>query len=288
MNWAGPGYDDVGLGVTNGLWRAGFPADLIPTSEIACGALQLGKDGYVHYGQQRYAALVLYHPQFESAAMASFFRRAAAAGKTRLFRLGLWTQDFDGRPFDGDGQLPKEMAAVATNDACVRQMLEVLRQAGISPQSKATGNLRAWAKHDPTAMPPTKGHCRLIDGTRIVVSGAKQVSGDPIRTTLDIDGRKVKIDALGVAAVRLNKDGSLAALAAGGLRQFSLSNGNKTTFELRLAKPVDVALWRDADGHWQGVLQGVEGPVPRPLAKLTDRWQRLNFPTPLAPEDARE
>jgi len=45
MNWAGPGYDDVGLGVADRLWRAGFPADLIPSSEIGDPALTIGKMG---------------------------------------------------------------------------------------------------------------------------------------------------------------------------------------------------------------------------------------------------
>ena len=61
MNWAGPAYDDVGLAVTDALWQAGYYADLIPTSEIASGALKIAEDGSVTYGRQRYAAAVLYH-----------------------------------------------------------------------------------------------------------------------------------------------------------------------------------------------------------------------------------
>lgn len=283
MNWAGPSYDDVGLGVTDAFWRAGHPADLIPSSEITRDALHLDEDGYVCYGKQRYTAIVLYHPQFESVETAAFLDRAAATGKTRLFRVGHWTCDFDGQPFDGDGKLSKSMITVDNNEECTSKVLEFLQEAGVCPQSQATANLRAWSSHDPTAMPPTQGHSRLIDGTRIVVSGDKKASGDPIQTTLDIDGHQVKIDAVGVASVCLNKDGSLEALAAGGLREFSIITGGKTTFDLKLPMPVDMAIWKNADGNWQGVLQGVEGSVPSPLAKLTDRWQRLGLPTPLSP-----
>ena len=60
MNWAGPGYEDVGTGVANGLWRVGFYADLIPSSEIGSKALKISDDGYIQYGPQRYAAIVLY------------------------------------------------------------------------------------------------------------------------------------------------------------------------------------------------------------------------------------
>ncbi len=34
LNWAGPGFADVGLKVTDKLWKAGLYADLIPSSEI--------------------------------------------------------------------------------------------------------------------------------------------------------------------------------------------------------------------------------------------------------------
>jgi hypothetical protein len=69
LNWAGPGVADTGLAVTDRLWAEGFYADLIPSSEIAAGALVVGEDGRVQYGAQRYDAVVLYQPQFERAAV---------------------------------------------------------------------------------------------------------------------------------------------------------------------------------------------------------------------------
>ena len=98
-NWAGPAYDDVGIALTNRLWQAGFYADLIPSSEIANQAVKIGKDGSVCYGPQRYAAVVLYHPEFEQPTTAAFFRQAAK-GPAALFRVGQWNTDFDGRPTD--------------------------------------------------------------------------------------------------------------------------------------------------------------------------------------------
>jgi hypothetical protein len=41
------------------LGRLGFPADVIPSSEIQSGALRLGDDGFVTYGAQRYRGLVV-------------------------------------------------------------------------------------------------------------------------------------------------------------------------------------------------------------------------------------
>jgi hypothetical protein len=64
-----------------------WKSDLIPTSEIASGALKLGKDGSIQYGKQRYTAAVLYHPEFERPDTASLFRKAAGGG-TSLYRVG--------------------------------------------------------------------------------------------------------------------------------------------------------------------------------------------------------
>ena len=63
VNWTEPGFADVGLKVTDKLWEAGFYADLIPTSEIASGALKIGADDSIQYGEQRYKAAVLYNPE---------------------------------------------------------------------------------------------------------------------------------------------------------------------------------------------------------------------------------
>lgn len=61
------------------------------------------------------------------------------------------------------------------------------------------------------------------------------------------------MDAVGVAAVRLDKAVELQALAAG-----SLSDA----FEITLDEWVDMALWVDDAGAWKGLLQEWQGPVP--------------------------
>ncbi len=63
------------------------------------------------------------------------------------------------------------------------------------------------------------------------------------------------------------------AFAAGGLKHLSVG-----TFTLELDERADAALWRDATGSWQGVLQGWRGGVPAPLRALTSNWLRLGVP----------
>jgi hypothetical protein len=125
---------------------------------------------------------------------------------------------------------------------------------------------------------PASGRCRLTDGTVILASGEQDALGDPIRKTIKVQGLDVTFDAIGLAAVRLDKNGKVEALAAGGLKTFKAGD---TTIEL--ATPADVALWKDGSGKWRGVLQGYEGEVPEALAKKTKNWQRLKIPQPLPP-----
>lgn len=270
MNWTGPAYEDVGIGVANGLWRAGFYADLIPSSEIGNKALQISDDGYVKYGPQRYSAVVLYHPQFERAETATFFQEAAC-GKTSLYRVGDWTRDFGGKQFYGNSALPSQMVAFTDVNSCIAEVIEHLCKVGIEAHTPAT---RRMAGH---ACPVAKGRCRLIDGTEIIVSGENQVTGDPIQTTFNLKGQKVKVDAVGVVGVRVGDDGSLEAMAAGGLRYFEVGR-----FKIKLEKPADIALWRDEKGKMQGVLQDWDGPIPAALTAITPNWLRLVVPANLS------
>jgi hypothetical protein len=272
LNWAGPGLADAGLAVTDGLWAEGFYADLIPSSEIAAGNLKIASDGRIQYGPQRYSAVVLYHPQYERPVVVEFFRKAAVGRGTALFRVGDWTADFEGQAFDA-GVLPPQMKPVAAAMA-VQQAIAHLKAAGIAPQTTCTA--RGVASFPGSMMPRPRGQCRLLDGTVIVASGEKNVMGDPIQQTLAVNGHEVTIDAVGVAATRLDKTGKLEALAAAGLRSF---RGGGLT--ITLSEPVDVALWRDAKDQWQGVLHGQDSPVPEALVRITRNWTRLRLPAPL-------
>jgi hypothetical protein len=273
LNWSAPGFADAGLAVANGLWAEGFYADLIPSSEITAGNLAIAADGSLQYGLQRYTAAVLYHPQYERPAVAEFFRKAAASGKTTLFRVGNWTIDFEGGAFDAAVALPPQMKFGETA-AAVEQTIAQLKAAGVEPQTPCT--MRGATGFPASMMPKPSGQCRLLDGTVILASGENDVMGDPIQKTIKVNGHDVAFDAVGVAAVRLDKDGKLEAMAAGALKSFKVGD-----MSIELPKRVDLALWRDAKGQWHGVLQDWTGPVPAALSAITADWLRLSVPTPL-------
>ena len=262
VNWAG-GRPTIGRGVAADLRAAGYYADIIPSSEIADGSLTLGEDGSLRYGPQRYAAAVFMNLQFERPAVADFVRRVAAGGKTAVFRGGAaWTMDFDGRPLDGDEALAgvpvfKDAAAVVAH----------MKEAGVEPQTPNADGEKARRS----------GRNRLLDGTVFVIAADDDVMGDPIRQSFTVGGEEVRFDAVGVAAARMDKDGRLAAMAAGGLKSFA---GGGVTLEL--PAPADVAIWRDDQGRWRGLVQGWSGPLPAALTALTKDWIRLAMPERIA------
>jgi hypothetical protein len=210
--------------------------------------------------------------------VAEFFRKAAARSKTALFRVGDWSMDFEGKPLDAAADLPPSIKPVAAA-AAARQIIDHLKAAGIEPQTPCT--MRGAAGFPASMMPKPSGQCRLLDGTVIVASGEKDVMGDPIRKTIKVAprpgsgqaGQDVVFDAVGVAAVRLDMQGKVEAMAAGGLKTFKARD-----MTIDLPERADVALWRDSKGQWQGVLQGHDGPVPDALAKITRKWTRLRLP----------
>ena len=176
--------------------------------------------------------------------------------KTSWPAIGCWF------PQDQHFKLPATMKELTGDN--VAGIVSHLKAAGIERQTQGNGHQRL------------SGHCRLLDGTVILASGEKDVLGDPIQKTLDVDGHEVAFDAVGVAAVRLDKDGKLEALAAGGLKRFAVG-----TTKIELPQRIDVALWKDTKGVWQGVLQDYEGEVPKDLATLCKHWTRLKVPEPL-------
>ncbi|MCL4178222.1 MAG: hypothetical protein KJ072_10840 [Verrucomicrobia bacterium] len=271
MNWAGPHYNDVGLSLANELWRHGYPADLIPADEIQAGALRVDEAEWVRYGTQRYSAAVLYHPEFEPAHNLMFLTDAAR-GHTALWRVGEWTRDFEARPFIA--QWPAGIKATADVPAAVSQIVSHLQTIGVQAQTPATETI-GWDTSSPA--PPRTGTCRLIDGSRIWLAGSRQLAGDPLAINEVVAGVPIVAEAKGVLAVRVNAQGHLEALAAGGLRRFEGGG-----VALQLDPPLDLAFWIDAQRRRHGVVQETTDTIPESLRAWTPHWLRLALPAPVA------
>lgn len=273
MNWAGAGYNDVGMEIANALWQAGYPADLIPSSEIENHSLTVTQEGWIQYGSQRYSAVVLYHPEYSRPAIGEFFQKVDPKN-TALFRAGNWTLNFEGNALQQDEPLPKSMKEINDPTTLVGSMTQSLREKRITPQTPATAQLKGF--DSTSASPSTEGFCRLQDGTVILVAGTKDVAGDPIQKTIAIQNHKATIEAVGVAAVRLDAEGKLDALAAGSLKEFYLEG-----LDISLPTPIDLALWKNADGRFHGVVQNYQEEIPDELKRITKDWTYLALPAAL-------
>lgn len=276
MNWAGKGFDDVGMKLADSLWHKGIPADLIPSSEIWNKNLRIDNEGYVCYGPQRYAAVVFYNPEFEKKSTDNFFYNASK-GKTRLFRVGDWMKDFNGNDLKGDIGMPKFLAN-STIASILTEIPALLKKEGILLQTPAIRNLEGFGHN--SMIPPTTGLCRLLDGTLIQVAGTKNGAGDPIQSKMNIGKNEVKFDAVGVAAVRLDKNGKADALAASDLKSFESGD-----LKIRLDKRTDLAIWHNDKGEWEGIIQGWEGKIPSQLLSLTKKWTRISLPASYPSKD---
>jgi hypothetical protein len=279
MNWAGPYYNDVGMELVDSLWKKGYPADLIPTSEIENGNLQVTADGYISYGNQKYTAAIIYHPEFEKKSTADFIIKAAK-GKTKMIQIGKWTKNFEGMPYNDEEMLCKIMPPSENKYDALLKIFEALKKNEIPAQTPATGIIdnRYFGLRDfnsASCSPANEGFCRLIDGTVIYAAGTKDMAGDTIRTIFRINNYSVYIDAVGIAAIRLNDDGSIQALAAGGLKSIKTNN-----FEIKLDERTDIALWTDEKGIRKGIIQSENGIIPVELKKVADQWTAILLPIP--------
>ncbi len=276
MNWAGSQFDDPGMDLVSNLWREGITTDLIPSSEIKNGSLKIDKDGFICYGPQRYDVVVLYHPEFEDTTTGSFFSNPDLSS-TRLLRIGTWTKNFDAKEVDSNDLLPSKMLTINSNTDVVGAVLDIFKNRKIELQTPATMLLKGFSNS--SNAPPTTGFCRLTDGTLVQVAGTNNIAGDPIISNTKIKNYNLDFDAEGVAAVRLDAQGNLEAMAAGGLKTFKTEK-----FVLQLKERVDLAVWKTPDGKWHGVIQASKGKIPSELLAITKDWSHLEIPEPITSE----
>ncbi len=243
VNWVTPYFTDFGIEIADELGRAGYRADVIPSTEIAAGALQVDDRG-VRYGAQRYRAMVFLNPEFEPDSTFDFLRHAARS-TTRTYLRGQASRTFEGAP---------------RNPVALPEVLEFHSAAQVA--SALDGAYRAHV--DPASL------SRLTDGSCVLVSGHQNPAGDPMRETFYCGSTRISFEATGVFAIRLNSHSQLDRLAASELKSLVIED---TRYEF--PRPLDLALWRDPNGDWQGVVQGGD-PPPAPIGNWVHHWQRLD------------
>jgi hypothetical protein len=244
-NWASSTYDDIGMQIIDALWQTGYAADLIPSYEIENGSLKIDSNRYVHYGQQKYDAVVLYHFDMESDDIKAFFTKNL---KTHIYVTGKQYPD---------------------NNILIQNLLLDLKDSvfpTISPCSGILDNsyfrLRDFM-HE-SAMPPLTGYSRMLDGTYLKIAATRNIEGDPINDFF-VDGNKVKVNARGLVSVHFDSRNCVDAMAAGDLLDFEAKG-----LSIHLKNRQNVALCKNSKGEWKGVVQ--DGNIPQELKKITSHW----------------
>jgi hypothetical protein len=259
MNWARPEYDRVGsaaVALCNALAGRGYPVDLTPSSQAGSALWRRGADGYVYYGEQRYAQIVFFG---ESDSDRSDFE---------------WLENLSGK--DGKTQLVR-MAATAGGEqltAAAERISGQLHASRIAPQT-AWQPFSQWDLAG--ARPPLRGKARYIDGTQVWTAAEKYPGGDELTLHSepvgeDVHAPVISVSATGLFACRFSEQGELVALAAGALKRFE---GGGLSLDLG-EQPTDLAMWIGLDGKWHGVIQAAENRLPEGLAKLNGiQWKFL-------------
>ncbi len=197
LNWLGPHFGDLGVDFAAALWGAGLPADVIPSSEIISGALHAGDDGMVHYGRQRYRALVFLNPEFEPDSTFVFLQKTARSN-TSVFVRGAAVH-MPGREH-------------STSKYCRHRRSKNGRYS--FSVSKRTGIVVRGSADEHRRLSAYRWHLSRSHGKT-----------DPTGDILKLDFRcgevPVKAIGQGVFAVRFTSKGELLAIAASGLQSMT-------------------------------------------------------------------
>jgi hypothetical protein len=272
MNPLRPGFAKVGVDLCDRFSTVGFPADLIPVDEITSTTQggekrwKLSADGYLQYGPQRYSALVLWGENDADAAdFAALLELAGSDCRTKIERI-------------------KADATDAEKDALAAEIVTALKDANVEPQTPWKLDETAFSiPEERSSRPRLVSTSRFLDGTNVWIAAEENALGDPIAldgaTVRLADGKKstpISVDANGVFAVRFAADGALDAVAASELKALTIGDLAVEIPDEEIADdPVDVAIWRRADGRLRGVFQRRENALPPSLEGLVDDWTFL-------------
>ncbi|MBQ6109550.1 MAG: hypothetical protein IJK97_15160 [Thermoguttaceae bacterium] len=259
MNWARLEYGNLteALEVCDFFAERGFPADLIPSSEInektmtGLDCWTLNERGFLQYGAQEYRLVVFYAETDSDRADFAKLETLNQGGKTRIVRV--------------PGHITEE------------EIVQTFETTDLSVASQTPWEaVGTWGgKH---SRPPFECFSRRLDGSLVWTNASEENPvGKPIvlkdETVPSNDLTRnftISAEANGVLACRFDPTGSLEMLTAAGLKSFQTQG-----LELSLAKPADVVLWKDAAGSWQGIYQAEENDLPEELAKLPVNWRFL-------------
>lgn len=174
--------------LTRDLSIAGWNCDLIGDNEIYAGHLDVGHDGYLLYGNQRYTCLILAYPQYARRELLSFVEKVRDS-RTRLLFIGRADTDFDGQPLT-------DPASLAPGAPFFAYRPEI-------------GDITAWLREWDVEGNQVPGGCIMQDGTVILTAPAPDKPvGNAFSSRFTYRGRRLTVSGTDVVALRLGEDGT--------------------------------------------------------------------------------
>lgn len=278
LNWDRPEYGSLteALQICDFFAAQGFPADLIPSSEAGEKTLSgapcwtLSPNGLLRYGSQEYALLIFY--AVTDSDRADFERLEAlnrsGNGKTRILTL--------------DAHPTKAQIAAAFASGSNAEALAALKAAA-APQTPWVSDTHRNGWSNLHFHPGFDAFSRRLDGSLVWTRASYEspaglpihLEKEPISSNDQTRTFTLTADANGLLACRFDASGSLEMLTAAGLTRFSAETAS---LSIQTDEPVDLAIWKGADGRWSGIFQGTENRLPKELKALPVEWKFLEKP----------
>lgn len=265
-----PEYKRVGWEICDSFATRGYPADLIPIDEVRSKDNKGNprwsvKDGYLCYGKQPYKTLIFNGESDAEIADYEMLRKLAEGSKTKIVTLS-----------------PDLTSDEQTN--IIEKVITNLKEQGVVAQTPwERDDYKFDLEEESSTRPARKCISRFIDGTILWIAAEESELGDPIVLDKEVvtinNGNAappISAKANGLFAVKFNEKGTLEAIASAGLTSVHIGDLDINLTDQEIENdPVDVAIWRDADGKLKGVFQRKINDLPEALEKITSDWRYL-------------
>lgn len=183
----------------NALWQQGLFCDLVPSTEIDAGRLQVDEMGNARYCGHRYDLCVWIGADGLTAPQAEFLNAIAVE---QLFVCGTAVQDRDGRPLGS-------------------RLLDRLRVAADRPEEQdAPSAIPLWAVAMGLSAAPAPNAGVFTDGLVVFTAGPDtSPAGTPLSIHCTWQGRIIQAACEDFFAIRLDEHGGVERLAAPQLKE---------------------------------------------------------------------
>lgn len=266
-------YLAVGVDICDLISSKGYPTDLIPVDEVFSNRPDgtpkwQVRNSHLAYGDQQYSAILLYGES--DAEKDAWLALHELADKTSNCRTKFIVVPV--------AATRKDKEALATEAIDVATLEGVVRQTPWVRDRYAFGN-----EEEISYRPPRTSVSRFLDGSVLWIASTESDFGDPIvlnKEKIELKrgsySPEISVVANGVFLTRFDDQGELDAVVASEVKSLTVGELSFVLSDDEIgADPVDIAVWKDANGQWRGVFQRHDNVLPPALQKIVPKWNYL-------------